>query len=83
MSEQENGGWHLDKRVPIAIIGTIVAQGFLLTWWGGAFSNRVENLERQFMLMAPQGGQIIRLEAKVDSLANSLAELKSWIKPRP
>ena len=82
MSEEENGGWHLDKRVPIAIIGTIAVQGLLLAWWGGAFSNRVENLERQILLMAPQAGQIIRLESKVDAITSSLAELKSWVKPR-
>ena len=27
------GGWHLDKRVPVAIIATLIMQTFGIVWW--------------------------------------------------
>lgn len=75
--------WHLDKKVPIAIIVTMAVQVMFFAWWGGGFSNRVDQLERQVMTLAPQTERIIRLETKVDAITGSLTEIKAMVRPRP
>jgi hypothetical protein len=41
--------WHLDRRVPIAIIGALIMQTMLLGWWTSKVDSRIENLERSDM----------------------------------
>ena len=41
-----NGPWHLDKRVPVALILALVVQTFGLGWWAASISWRVTSLER-------------------------------------
>ena len=40
------GGWHLDKRVPIAIILAIFVQTAGVVWWAARLENRVVTLEK-------------------------------------
>lgn len=37
--------WHLDKRVPIAFICTILLQTFAIGWWTSRIDSRVTVLE--------------------------------------
>lgn len=37
--------WHMDKKVPIAIIVTIIIQTLSLGWWASKLDSRVANLE--------------------------------------
>ena len=38
-------GWHLDKKVPVAIILTVVGQTALFGWYASKLDSRVEALE--------------------------------------
>ncbi|MGB1214829.1 MAG: hypothetical protein ACPG4X_15795 [Pikeienuella sp.] len=38
--------WHLDKRVPLALIFTILGQTALAGWFAASLATRVETLER-------------------------------------
>ena len=40
-------GWHLDKRVPVTIIGVIVLQSLTLGWWASNLDSRMTALELQ------------------------------------
>jgi hypothetical protein len=81
------GEWHLDKRVPIALITTLCIQMGLFIWWAGRLSERVDNLERIATTNAPQAGQILVLSTKVDAINGTLTEIKGMIRgtrePRP
>jgi hypothetical protein len=37
--------WHLDKRVPISLIITLLAQTVAIVWWAAAIEGRVSVLE--------------------------------------
>ena len=37
--------WHLDKRVPISLIATMLAQTVAIVWWASSIDNRVTQLE--------------------------------------
>jgi TolA-binding protein len=44
----DSQGWHLDKRVPIAIITAIAVQTFGIVWWAATLSARVDVNTRDF-----------------------------------
>jgi hypothetical protein len=87
MSEAEDRQWHLDKRVPLALIMTIIGQTVVAAWGASNLWTRVGELERQMQIAAPQLERIIRVETKVDAITGSLSEIKALInrrsEPRP
>jgi len=42
----EDNSWHLDKKVPIALIGVLFLQTIALVRWGIVLDYRVEDLEK-------------------------------------
>ena len=79
MSEADDRQWHLDKKVPLALIMTIIGQTVVAAWGASNLWTRVGELERQMQIAAPQFERIIRLETKVDGITGSLAEIKALI----
>ena len=78
MPEGDNGfGWHLDKRVPIALIAALVMQTVGTVWWASGLNTRVAQLEQQYLQIAPQGGQIIRLQTQLEAIASNISDIKS------
>jgi hypothetical protein len=82
MSEAEDRQWHLDKKVPLALIMTIIGQTVVAAWGASNLWTRVGELERQMRTAAPQFERIIRLETKVDGITGSLSEIKALINRR-
>jgi hypothetical protein len=82
MSEAQDRQWHLDKKVPLALIMTIIGQTVVAAWGASNLWTRVGELERQMQLAAPQFERIIRLETKVDGITGSLSEIKALINRR-
>lgn len=87
--ESEDNKWHLDKKVPITLIGAIVAQSFVFGWYAAtqsartdAHTQRIEAIEHRMDGMAPQAERIIRVETKVDGMAGTLTEIKQMLRPR-
>ena len=39
--------WHLDKRVPIALIFAILIQSVAAVWWAASISERVQHIEER------------------------------------
>ncbi len=84
MSERDyERQWHLDRKVPLALIVTIIAQTVVAAWGASNLWTRVGELERQMQLAAPQAERIIRLETKVDGIGDRLSEIKSLISRSP
>lgn len=54
--------WHLDKRVPIALIVTLLFQTGAALWWAASMNSRVHVLENKLETMTDQRDRIIRLE---------------------
>jgi hypothetical protein len=53
--------WHLDKRVPIALIVTIALQTAMGVWWAASTTRAVEMNRRD----------IVRLETQADIMRNT------------
>ena len=71
MSEPTNG-WHLDRRVPLALIITMTAQLAGIIWWGAQTSARLDYVERQSQ--SPE--RLARIEAKMESMIDQIARLE-------
>lgn len=84
---QENGAWHLDKRIPIALIFTLIVQTGVAVWWMADLSSRVDvatdTNNRQDTLIAATEASLnsqevnaATLAAQLSAVRESLAELK-------
>lgn len=65
--------WHLDKRVPIALIITLMAQTAGIVWWASALSSRVGVLEKSDESSVSQNSQ---LNTQLTSIAVDISALK-------
>jgi hypothetical protein len=81
-----DGGWHVERGIPLALIITIISGGAIHTaafaWAASNLWTRVGALERQTQIAAPQLERIIRVETKVDAINGNLAEIKALISRR-
>lgn len=74
--------WHVDKKIPVAIILMLIAQTFGAGWFASAMSTRVDQLERQAAAQPAQSERIVRLEEKIGAIQSGIAEIKSMIRPQ-
>lgn len=75
--------WHLDKKVPIAVILTIMLQTGTFVWWGSRLDHRVETLERESVSRIPQADRLTRVEVKLEGVQEGITEIKRLIQARP
>lgn len=76
--------WHLDKKVPIGLIIGFIVQTIVLTAWGTAkfegLDNRVQNLEKSDDGQKNHENRITILEQKFDYIRTDLAEIKTLLR---
>jgi hypothetical protein len=82
-SRDEDGSWHLDKRVPLALIFTILVQTAMGFWWASGLTERVSVLERGAVAAAPQADRLTRVEVKIENIQSGVDEIKALIRQRP
>ncbi|CAB4171512.1 hypothetical protein UFOVP1349_36 [uncultured Caudovirales phage] len=74
--------WHLDKKVPLALIVTLVLQSGTFIWWAAKADNRLDNLERISAISSPQIERIVKIETKMDSIVDNLNDVKVMLRIR-
>ena len=75
-AEPVDGNWHLDKRIPIALIGAILAQAAGFGYWAASISARVDSTERRVVVLESHEDE----GRKSDQLiARDLGEIKAQI----
>lgn len=75
--------WHLDKKVPIALIAAILTQTAGIGWWGASTNARLNALEEKSTLAASQPERLTRVETKLESVQDGIAEIKSILRKEP
>jgi len=80
MSTSEHEHWHLDRRVPLALILTIVIQTVGIVWWASSLTERVAILEKKQDAAAPQGDRITRLEVNIEFIRDGVNEIKNALR---
>lgn len=69
--------WHLDKRVPIAIIIMVIIQGIIFAYSYGGLSERVASNTRAQAIILETLPKVVRLETLVETMVYSLEEIKT------
>lgn len=79
--------WSFDKRIPIALILTLLTQGGLGIWWASGTDKRLDALEKsetRATVSAPvQADRLTRVEVKLESVQEGITEIKRLIQARP
>lgn len=91
MAARENSeSWHLDKKVPIALIVTMMAQVVGFAWWASAQNSLVATHERRLdaaerRIDLSEGGaraiseRVVRIEANTENIARSVQRIETAI----
>jgi hypothetical protein len=64
--------WHLDKRVPVALIATLILQTVSFGVWVGTIQTRVDANERALEASADTGERLARIEAILERVERRL-----------
>ena len=76
MSDIAADRWHLDRRVPIALIVAILFQTAGALVWAGAASQRMNHLERQVAEDRDLSERTVRLEEQATHMRASLDRIE-------
>lgn len=79
MNAPSLNGWHLDKKVPIALIFAIFLQSFAAIWWASAVTARLDRVEQTVGLSQGRESRIVRLETQVQGIRESLVDIKDTL----
>jgi hypothetical protein len=76
--------WHLDKKVPIMIIATIILQTFSFVWFGSAWKSSMEErmraLEESRVETRGNNDRIVSLEKDVEYIREGITEVKTLVR---
>ncbi|BAQ17985.1 hypothetical protein GL4_2551 [Methyloceanibacter caenitepidi] len=75
--------WTLDRRVPVALILSIVLQSAGLFMWVGALTSRVSELETKAVRAIDAGDRVISLEAEMREVRRILQRIEAKLEQRP
>jgi hypothetical protein len=71
-TQEKQDTWHLDKRVPVAIIVTIVMQFTFTIWYAAQLDHRVATMERNLIGASSQGERLTKVETEFNSVKQEL-----------
>lgn len=85
----DGNGWHLDRRVPIALILTLILQAGTAVWWASAKQqqddfrdHRVEGVEQGMGKLHEGQAQIAERLARIEERQSSLLDMTRRIEQR-
>jgi len=64
--------WHLDKRVPIAIIISLAVQSAAIIWWAATMEARVNAIEAAMLAGADTSERLTRIEVILERVERRL-----------
>ncbi|MBX3495910.1 MAG: hypothetical protein KF769_06690 [Parvibaculum sp.] len=69
--------WHLDRRVPIAVILTLLLQSCAALVWAGSASERLSTLEMRAARIDEMVERTARLEERARGASEALARIEA------
>lgn len=70
-----DNAWHLDKRVPIALILALLLQTASGVWWGARIDARVAALEATDLSRASSNERLARVEENLKAQSETLVRI--------
>jgi hypothetical protein len=69
--------WHIDRRVPVALIATLALQTMGVVWWAATLSARVDVIERRLLEMRGFSTRLARLEERQLAASGRLERIEN------
>lgn len=74
--------WHLDKKVPIALILAVLTQSAGFVWAAAKFDARLDSVERQLQASSPHSDRITRMEVKIENVERGVTRIENVLQSR-
>lgn len=78
----QDDAWHLDKKIPLGIIGAILVQSITIGWWVGGITKDVAALQSSVTELKESTGKIGRLgelDVEIRSLRESINRIETTL----
>lgn len=82
VTDTSDRSWHLDRKVPIALILALAVQTVAFGFYGGVLTQRITALEEKAALSATQPERLARVEERLVSLQTGIVEIKALLQSR-
>jgi len=69
------GDWQIDKKIPVALIFTLLIQTAGFAFWMGQLSVRIDQLETTNLRYTTNSDRLTRLEVRIDNLTEDVQDL--------
>lgn len=69
-------GWHLDKRLPAALLVTLLLQTSAIVWWAATTDSRIRHVEEALASASGTDARLARIEVRVENSNRSLDRLE-------
>lgn len=90
----EDKHWHVERKIPIAILGGLALQALGLAWWLSGLGSRVDGLERADLAAAARMAQVetrqfdseklaVRVDEQLKTMRETLARVESALRAAP
>lgn len=79
---ESDASWHLDKRVPIALIVAIAVQTGGVVWWGATTAERLNALERNVAAASTQPERLAKVEGRLESVQEGIRDIQAILRAR-
>lgn len=76
---KEKQGWQLDRRVPLAVVMTVLLQMAGALIWSAQLDARVSNLEQETLSTSGLNEKFARLEERLDGLKEMMGAMKRQV----
>jgi len=80
MAIGQDRSWHLDKRIPITLIGAMLVQTVAVGIWLGTVTARLNYLESAVANRSDDSSRLAVAESRLGGLENVLQEIKTDIR---
>ena len=74
--------WHLDKRVPIALIVTLILTSASGIWFVAEINSRLSYIERSIAQSQSDSGQIIQIKEQLRGIERIVQRLEQYFDRR-
>ncbi|MEM7619756.1 MAG: hypothetical protein AAF228_04730 [Pseudomonadota bacterium] len=75
-SQEEDMHWHLDRKVPVALIATLIIQTLGFAFYMGNLSHRVQAIEKGMQERSKLPDRTTRLESELRSVRDILSRIE-------